>query len=107
MRFLLDEMFPPATAGLLRGTGHAAEHVREVGLAGAPDDTVIAFARDHDAVVVTENVQDFAAAEDVVVVFVRKRTLPAGGAQAAALATRLDGWARDHPGPYRGPHWPT
>ncbi len=32
--------------------------------------------------------------------------LPAGGAQASALATLLDRWIRDNPRPYVGQHWP-
>jgi hypothetical protein len=35
---------------------------------------------------VTENVADFAAERDLVLVFVLKKNLPAGGAQAAGLA---------------------
>lgn len=107
MRFLIDEMFPPAAAQQLREDGrHAAEHVRDVGLAGAPDDEVISFARAHEAVVVTENVADFAIVPELVVVIVRKGDLPAGGAQANALATRLQRWAEDNPRPYLGHHWP-
>jgi hypothetical protein len=56
--------------------------------------------------VVTENVVDFAAERDVVLVFVLKENLPAGGGQAAALAKALDHWVADHPEPYLGPHWP-
>jgi hypothetical protein len=46
------------------------------------------------------------AERDVVLVFVLKKNLPAGGAQAAALAKALDRWAQDYPEPYLGPHWP-
>jgi hypothetical protein len=106
VRFLLDEMFPVAAAALLRQGGHDAQHVREVGLAGAADTKVAAFARQHGAAVVTENVADFAPMDDVVLVFVLKRHLPAGGGQAAALASLLTRWAREHPRPYIGHHWP-
>jgi hypothetical protein len=41
-----------------------------------------------------------------VLVFVLKKDLPSGGGQAAVLAKVLDSWARDHPDPYLGPHWP-
>jgi hypothetical protein len=54
----------------------------------------------------TENVAAFAAERDVVLIFVLKKNLPAGGAQAQALAAVLDGWASEHPDPYLGPHWP-
>ena len=105
--FLLDEMFPVATAELLRSTyGLAAVHVAEVGLRAADDAQVAATARAEGRAVVTENVADFAAERDVVLVFVLKKNLPAGGGQAAALATILDRWTRDFPDPYLGHHWP-
>lgn len=107
MRFLIDEMFPPAVAEHLRDRhGHDAVHVIEVGLGAVEDPDVAAAARDQDRALVTENVIHFAGERDVVLVFVHKRDLPAGGAQASALAALLDRWATDHPAPYRGPHWP-
>lgn len=100
-------MFPASTAQHLReADGHTAQHVSEVGLTGAPDDEVATFARAHDAVVVTENVADFAWMEELIVVFVLKRHLPAGGAQATALASLLQRWTNEHPRPYVGHHWP-
>ncbi|MFA9430741.1 DUF5615 family PIN-like protein [Egicoccus sp. AB-alg2] len=108
MRFLVDEMFPPATAQVLRrDSDQEAEHVTEVGLAGADDADVASFSRAHGAAVVTDNVADFARMDDLVVVFVLKRRLPAGNAQAAAIASLLRRWAADHPRPYVGYHWPT
>ena len=105
--FQVDEMFPTAAAVLLRDTyGHDAVHVTEVGLRAADDAQVAAIARAEGRAVVTENVADFAAERDVVLVFVLKKDLPAGGGQAAGLAKILDRWAQDHPGPYPGPHWP-
>jgi hypothetical protein len=104
---LVDEMFPPATAVFLREKyGHDAVHVSEAGLQSAEDAQVAAAARAEGRAVVTENVADFAAERDVVLVFVLKRNLPAGGGQAAALAAVLDRWAHDHPDPYLGPHRP-
>lgn len=101
-------MFPPAGAELLRDRhGHDAVHVTEVGLRGTDDPDVAAAAREQDRALVTENVIDFAGERDLVLVFVHKRSLPAGGAQASALAELLDRWATDHPAPYQGPHWPT
>jgi hypothetical protein len=100
-------MYPPLAAELLRGRhGHDAVHVAEVGLRGAEDSEVAASARAGDRVLVTENVADFAIERDIVLVFVRKRRLPAGKAQAAALADVLSRWARANPEPYVGPHWP-
>jgi hypothetical protein len=106
-RFLLDEMFPPSAARILcEQYGHDATHVSEAGLRGADDPAVAALARTQAAAVVTENVADFAAERDIVLVFVLKRNLPAGGGQAKALAVLLDRWAAANPDPYIGHHWP-
>jgi hypothetical protein len=105
--FLIDEMFPAAVALLLRETyGHDAVHIAEIGFRAADDAHVAAAARAQGRAVVTENVADLAAERDVVLVFVLKKDLPAGGWQAAALAKSLDHWAQAHPEPYLGPHWP-
>jgi hypothetical protein len=105
--FLIDEMFPAATAEILRDThGRDAGHVREVGLNAAGDAQVAATARAEGRAVVTENVVDFTAERDLALVFVLKKNLPAGGAQAAALARVLDRWGHDFPDPYLGHHWP-
>jgi uncharacterized protein DUF5615 len=106
--FLIDEMFPVAAAQLLRDTtyGQDAVHVGEVGLRAADDAQVSATARAEGRAVVTENVADFAADRDVVLVFILKRNLPAGGGQAAGLARILGRWAHDFPDPYLGHHWP-
>ena len=92
---------------LLRdGCGHDAVHVAEIGLQAAEDTLVAAAARADGRAVVTGNAADFAAERDVVLVFVLKKNLPAGGGQAAALAKVLDHWARDYPDPYLVAHWP-
>ena len=105
--FLVDEMFPAAAAEILRTKyGHDAVHVTEVGLGAADDMQVAAAARADGRAVVTENVVDFAAERDLVLVFVLKKNLPAGGGQAVALARILDRWDKDHPDPYLGHHWP-
>jgi hypothetical protein len=105
--FLVDEMFPIAAAAILRDTyGHDAVHVAEVGLQATEDTQVAAAARAQGRAVVTENVADFATERDVVLVFVLKKNLPAGGGQAAALAKVLDSWVQTNPDPYLGPHWP-
>jgi hypothetical protein len=105
--FLIDEMFSAATAGLLRDKyGHDACHVAEVGLCGAADTQVATTARTERKAVVTENVADFAAERDVVLVFTLKKNLPAGVAQAPVLAALLDRWAYEYPDPYLGPQWP-
>jgi len=105
--FLIDEMFPPFAAVVLRDTyGHDAFHVTEVGLRAADDTQVAAVARAEGRALVTENVADFSAERDVALVFVLKKNLPAGGGQAVALAGALDRWAKENPVPYLGPHWP-
>jgi Domain of unknown function (DUF5615) len=105
--FLIDEMFPAAAAGLLRDKyGVDAIHVSEAGLRGAPDTQVAAVARGDGRAVVTGNVADYVAERDVVLVFVLKKHLPAGGGQATALAALLDKWANENPAPYIGQHWP-
>jgi hypothetical protein len=104
--FLIDEMFPVAEAELLRDTyGQDAIHVAEAGLRAADDAQVATTARAEGRAVVTENVADFAAERDVVLVFVKKN-LPAGGGQGATLAKILDRWTQDFPDPYLGHHWP-
>jgi hypothetical protein len=106
--FLLDEMFPAEAARLLRDRyGHDAVHVREAGLGGAEDTEVASTARAEGRALVTENVVDFAGEHDVVLVFVLKKNLPAGGAQAEALSKLLHRWAQTNPQPYRGHHWPS
>jgi hypothetical protein len=67
---------------------------------------VAATARAEKRAMVTENVADYAAERDVILVFVLKRNLPTGGAQAPALVKCLDRWSRANPDPYIGPHWP-
>jgi hypothetical protein len=107
VRFLLDEMFPSAAAGHLRDEfHHDAVHVAEVGLTGAPDGEVATAARSGQRALVTENVSDFAAEPDLVLVCVLKRSLPAGGGQARALAKVLNRWATANTRPYLGQHWP-
>ncbi len=108
----MDEMFPTAVARLLRAgrddlDEHDAVHVREVGLGGSPDNVVAEVARLERRALVTENVADFAHERDMVLVCIRKRDLPPGGAQAAGLAALLDRWSRDNARPYLGQHWPT
>jgi hypothetical protein len=106
-RFLIDEMFSATTAQLLRDTySHDAVHVSEIGLQAVEDVLVAATARAENRAVVTENVADFAGERDLVLLFVLKRNLPAGGAQPPALAKILDQWAKANPEPYLGPHWP-
>ncbi len=59
MRFLVDENLSPRICTLLGASGHDAEHVRELGLAGASDHDVLVAAADGDRVVVTADTGDF------------------------------------------------
>lgn len=53
--FLIDEMFPTATAAMLRKTyGHDAVHVTEIGVRATEDAQVAATARAESRAVVTE-----------------------------------------------------
>jgi Domain of unknown function (DUF5615) len=105
--FLIDEMFPAAAELLRVRHGRDAVRVTEVGLRAADDTQAAAAARAQGRAVVTENLADFAAERDLVLVFVPKKNLPAGGGRAAALARILDRWDTGHPDPYLGHHWPT
>lgn len=98
-------MFPPAACALLADLGHDAVHVRDRGVDARPDGEVAAVAASEGRALVTENVKDFVAERDIVVVCVVKSRLPAKG-MAEHLARLLDGWARAHPDPYLGLHWP-
>lgn len=115
MKWLVDEMFPPALAAELRERGHDAVAVAELDLQGAPDQDVFDLAANEQRIVVTENFADFAAIVDqrqsnddacTPVVFVRKSSFPSGGALPAHLAEHLDEWAQNNPDPYQGLHWP-
>lgn len=105
MRFLIDEMFPRRTCGRLTDLGHDAVHVRDRGVDARPDREVVAVATHERRTLATENVKDFAAERDVVIVSVLKSRLPAEG-MSEHLADLLDRWASSHPNPYVGLHWP-
>lgn len=105
---LIDEMFPSEVARLLRDEYRRdAIHVSEAGLLATADTQIATVARAEGRAIVTENVADFAAERDVILLFVLKKNLPARGAQAPALAKALDSWIRANPDPYLGAHWPT
>ena len=115
MRWLIDEMLPPALADELSQRGHDAVAVFDLDMQGADDDAVFERAVIDDRIVVTENFADFVALVDrrlgddepvTPVVFVRKASFPSGGALAPRLADHLDQWSQENPDPYRGIHWP-
>jgi hypothetical protein len=115
VRWLIDEMLPPATAELLNERGHDAVSVHAVGLTGAADADVFDYAVDDQRLVVTENFADYSSLLSqrlgndqpcVPVVFIHKPDFPKGGALAVHLAARLQAWAAVNADPYVGPHWP-
>lgn len=59
MRFLVDAQLPPALARWLAKQGCEAEHVFDLGLAGADDRTIWHHAVRHGLVIVTKD-EDFA-----------------------------------------------
>jgi hypothetical protein len=114
MKWLLDEMLPPATCRLLAAKGHDAMSVSEAGLSGADDGRVFELAVRERRVLVTENFADYALLLEqrlsrneacTPAVFVRKAALPRRGSLASHLAGRLAAWAKAHEHPYIGPHW--
>jgi hypothetical protein len=105
VRFLIDEMFPPATGRRLTERGHDAVHVRDRGVDARPDFEVAALAARENRVLVTENVKDFARVEGIVVVCALKARLRTHGMDEH-LAAVLDAWAAANAQPYVGLHWP-
>lgn len=62
MKLLLDEMYAPSVAALLRDWGHDAVAVKErTDLMGLPDQDLVRAATAEGRAVVTENGKDFAA----------------------------------------------
>lgn len=59
MRFLVDANLPRSLADVARTAGDEAIHVRDVGLGDATDETIAAYARAHDLLLVTRDL-DFA-----------------------------------------------
>lgn len=105
MRFLIDQMFPPATCERLAEHGHDAVHVRDRGIDARPDPEVAAVAVAEGRAFVTENVKDFAGEVGLVVVCVLKSRLPAAGMHVH-VAALLQQWVQANPEPYVGLHWP-
>jgi predicted nuclease of predicted toxin-antitoxin system len=55
MRFLVDANMPRSTLVLLQSFGHAAEHVRDLGLGTAPDSQIAGHTRSIGAVLLTRD----------------------------------------------------
>lgn len=59
MRFIVDAQLPPALAVWLRSRGHAADHVRDLGLAVQADEKIVELAVAVNAIIITKD-SDFA-----------------------------------------------
>lgn len=114
MNFLIDEMYGERVAELLRGHGHDADHVREIGLGGAPDADVLARAAAEGRTLVTENAIDFLPLLDqrqgagtpmtpVLIALTNGRGV--AGTLHARLAEAIHLWATKNPEPYAHAHW--
>jgi predicted nuclease of predicted toxin-antitoxin system len=55
MRFLLDANMPRSVAGAVQRLGHEAVDVRDIGLGGAEDQQVAAYAKQHDLALITRD----------------------------------------------------
>lgn len=55
MKFFLDENLPWSLAKNITALGFQAEHVRMVGLRGAEDKEIAAYAKKHQAVLITKD----------------------------------------------------
>lgn len=60
MKFLIDAQLPPALCGWLRGRGHEAEHVADLGLLAAADREIAARVEAGGSVLITKD-EDFVA----------------------------------------------
>ena len=54
MKFLVDAQLPPGLARWLSDQGYSAQHVNDVGLAGAEDSVIWNHALGVDAIIVTK-----------------------------------------------------
>ena len=117
MRWVIDEMLPPAIAELLNDLGHDAVWVDTAAGRGSSDGDLLDRAVADDRCMITENFADFALLFDerssrgdscVPVIFVRKTTSGrgGGGGLASRVADHLHRWAEQNPEPYVGLHWP-
>jgi predicted nuclease of predicted toxin-antitoxin system len=58
VKFLVDHQLPPALAAFFQSRGHAAQHVRELGLKQADDAAIWQYALANELVVVSKD-EDF------------------------------------------------
>ena len=92
MKLLLDEMYAPSVAALLRDWGHDAIAVKErPDLIRLPDEDLVRAATAEGRAVVTENVQDFAALDRRIHAAAQRHS-----GLVLALARRFPRSARNH-----------
>ncbi|MDG4773734.1 DUF5615 family PIN-like protein [Solwaraspora sp. WMMD792] len=100
MRFLVDNNLSPAVATGLHAHGHDAEHVRDYGLAAAPDEVVLERARQEQRVLISADT-DFgtllasSGADEPSVLLVRRISGRRAAQIVAILAANLDAIADD------------
>lgn len=58
MKFLIDAQLPPGLCGWLEARGHEAEHVFDLGMAGAADAQVAQRAKEAGAILISKD-EDF------------------------------------------------
>lgn len=107
MKLLLDEMYPPQIAELLRRAGHDAVSVHERPLLrSTPDPTIYAAAQTEARVVITNNARDYAVilresaksgASHHGVIFTSDRSLPRSRNDIGRYAEVLDDLMCAHP----------
>ena len=99
-------MYTPAIVELLRDRGHDAVSVHDVGMTGATDPEVLAFASAAKRTLCTENVQDFvrlirnaaaAGEEPAGVIFSSPRSLPRSTSTIGVFADALAALCAGHP----------
>ncbi len=100
MRFLVDNNLSPVVATGLRAHGHNAEHVRDYGLAAAPDEVVLERARQEQRVLISADT-DFgtllasSGADEPSVLLVRRISGRRATQIVAILVANLDAIADD------------
>jgi len=87
MRLLADVHVKTAYVAALRSDGHTVERVVDVATLGqtAPDDEILAYARDRNAVVLTNDTKDFADADTHPGIVIVPQTGVSPGEVAAAV----------------------
>jgi predicted nuclease of predicted toxin-antitoxin system len=108
VRLLLDEMYSPEIARILRGRGHDVDSAAErAELRAAADDAVVETAQREGRVVVTNNVRDFAPlawrvmqarAPFCGIVFTSDRSLPRSTTTVGRFADLLETLLAQHGG---------